>query len=59
MSFKKLIRKSQPTRKVRTKRVAKRIPQKNWHPSNYLLESNTKLGLPGCEEDTRAYASPV
>jgi len=53
MSFKKLIRKSQPTRKVRTKRVAKRIPQKNWHPSNYLLESNTKLGLPGCEEDTR------
>jgi len=59
MRTKKQVKKSQPRRKAKPKRVAKPRTQKMWHPTNYLLESNAKLGLPEFEEDTRAYLSPV
>ena len=59
MSAKKQMKKSRPKRKAKPKRVTKTRTQKMWHPANYLLESNAKLGLPEHEEDTRAYASPV
>lgn len=59
MSAKKQIRKERPKRKAKTVRTAKRQAPKTWHPTNYLLESNVKLGLPDYEEETRAYASPV
>ena len=59
MSIKKQVQKGQPKRKAKPKRIAKRRTQKMWHPTNYLLESCAKLGLPEFEEETRAYASPV
>lgn len=59
MTAKKQIRKERPKRKVKPVRAAKQQAQKLGHPTNYLLESNVKLGLPDYEEETRAYASPV
>jgi hypothetical protein len=59
MTAKKQIRKERPKRKVKPVRTAKRQAQKLWHPTNYLLESNIKLGLPDYEEETRVCASPV
>ncbi len=58
MSAKNEVKKTQPKRKAKPKRIAKRQTQKMWHPTNYLLESNAKLGLPEYEE-IRSYSSPV
>jgi hypothetical protein len=59
MKIKKHAEKPHKKGKAKTPRKATRKLQKTWHPSNYLLEPHPELGIPECEEDAHAYASPI
>jgi len=59
MKTNKHTRKTQKKGHAKTPRKTTHKLQKPRHPSNYLLEPNAERGVPECEQDAHAYASPI